>query len=101
MRWWRLPCGYAVRPLGVQRASYMRVAEMKRKRALELQQAWGDQPCPHPAFAKEYDLGARTGNFVCTQCGAILSFREKAEIAASRRLLDSSTDESSHPEAAE
>lgn len=58
---------------------------MKRKRALELQAAWGDQPCPHPAFAKEYDQGARTGNFVCTQCGAILDFREKGRLMAERR----------------
>ena len=53
--------------------------DMKRKRALELQRSWGDRPCPHPALAKEYDLGQRTGNFVCTQCGAILSHREKLE----------------------
>jgi hypothetical protein len=59
-------------------------AEMKRKKALELQQEWGDKPCPHPAFAKEYDLGERTGNFVCTQCGAIVSQREKLEIQAAR-----------------
>jgi hypothetical protein len=57
---------------------------MKRKRALELQQAWGDRPCPHPGFAKEYDLGQRTGKFVCTQCGAIVSLRDKVEIVASR-----------------
>jgi hypothetical protein len=58
---------------------------MKKKRALELQQEWGDKPCPHPAFAKEYDQGARTGNFICTQCGAILGFWEKGQIMASRR----------------
>lgn len=58
---------------------------MKRKKALQLQQEWGDRPCEHPAFAKEYDLGERTGKFVCTQCGAIMSVREKAEITASRR----------------
>ena len=57
---------------------------MKRKRALELQQAWGGKPCDHPAFAKEYDLGERTGNFVCTQCGAILSPREKIELLRQR-----------------
>lgn len=61
---------------------------MKRKRALELQQEWGDRPCPHPAFAKEYDLGVRTGRFVCTQCGRIHTIREKAEIVASRRPVD-------------
>lgn len=58
---------------------------MKRKKALQLQQEWGDRPCEHPAFAKEYDLGERTGKFVCTQCGAIMSGREKAEIVASRQ----------------
>ena len=58
---------------------------MKRKKALALQEEWGDKPCEHPAFAKEYDLGERTGNFVCTQCGAIVTFREKAEIVAARR----------------
>jgi len=66
---------------------------MQRKKAAELQQAWGGKSCGHPAFAKEYDLGERTGNYVCTQCGAILSFREKTELAASRRQSDgSSTD---------
>lgn len=58
---------------------------MKRKRALELRQTWGDRPCEHPAFAKEYDLGVRTGNFICTQCGAILGPVEKTRITASRR----------------
>jgi hypothetical protein len=58
---------------------------MKRKKALELQQAWGGKPCDHPAFAKEYDQGVRTGNFVCTRCGAILGFRERAAILAARR----------------
>lgn len=63
-------------------------AEMKRKRALQLQEEWGDKPCPHPAFAKEYDQGVRTGNFICTQCGAILGFREKGELMASRRAAE-------------
>jgi hypothetical protein len=58
---------------------------MQRKKATALQAAWGDKTCAHPAFSKEYDLGKRTGNYVCTQCGAILSFREKAELTASRQ----------------
>ena len=58
---------------------------MQKKKALQLKQAWGDKPCPHPAFAKEYDLGKRTGGYICTQCGASISFREKAEITASRK----------------
>lgn len=57
---------------------------MQKKRAVALQQEWGGKPCDHPAFAKEYDLGARTGNYVCTQCGKIFTFREKAEIVGVR-----------------
>jgi len=57
---------------------------MQRKKALELRQAWGDKPCPHPAFSREYDLGERTGNYCCSQCGAALTFREKTELAAAR-----------------
>jgi hypothetical protein len=57
---------------------------VQKKRANELQLAWGDAPCLHPAFAKEYDLGERTGNYICTQCGAVLSFRERAEVIAAR-----------------
>ena len=34
---------------------------MKRKRAEALRQEWGDKPCDHPEFAREYDLGERTG----------------------------------------
>lgn len=57
---------------------------MQRKKAIALQQAWGEQPCDHPAFSREYDMGERTGNHCCTQCGATLSFREKAELMAAR-----------------
>jgi hypothetical protein len=59
--------------------------KMQKKRAIALQEAWGNQPCKHPAFAKEYDLGERTGSHVCTQCGKIFTFREKADLVASRR----------------
>jgi hypothetical protein len=55
---------------------------MQRKKATALKQEWGDKPCTHPAFAKEYDLGERTGNYVCTTCGATFTFREKAELVA-------------------
>ncbi len=57
---------------------------MQRKRAIVLQQEWGDKPCEHPAFAKEYDLGERTGNFICTQCGKSFTFREKVELRAAK-----------------
>jgi predicted adenine nucleotide alpha hydrolase (AANH) superfamily ATPase len=57
---------------------------MQKKRATVLQMEWGNKPCEHVSLAKEYDLGKRTGNYVCTQCGAMLTFREKAERAAER-----------------
>jgi len=53
---------------------------MQKKRAAAIKQEWGDRPCEHPALAKEYDLGKRTGNYVCTQCGTTFTFREKAEM---------------------
>jgi hypothetical protein len=58
---------------------------MQKKKATALQQEWGSKPCEHAALAKEYDLGERTGNYVCTQCGKTFTFREKAELAAARR----------------
>lgn len=58
---------------------------MKRKQALALREAWGGGPCDHPELAREYDKGVRTGHYVCTRCGHMLTFREKAEIDASRR----------------
>ncbi len=57
---------------------------MQLKRATQLAEAWGDAPCDHPAFAKLYDMGVQTGKYVCTQCGAVFSWREKAELLASR-----------------
>jgi len=57
---------------------------MKRKRALELQAAWGDQPCEHPTLAREYEEAARTGNYVCTACGKIFTFAERAQLLAGR-----------------
>ena len=57
---------------------------LQRKKAIELQKQWGNKPCEHPAFSREYHLGERTGNYCCTQCGASLTFREKAELTASR-----------------
>ncbi len=58
---------------------------MKKKRAEQLQEEWGGKPCDHPALAKEYDMGAQTGRYVCTQCGAGFNHREKAELAAGRQ----------------
>lgn len=58
---------------------------MKQRRAQELREAWGDAACDHPRLAKLYDLGAHTGSYACVRCGRVFSFREKAELTASRR----------------
>jgi hypothetical protein len=60
-------------------------ADVKQQRATELRDAWGDAACDHPQLAKLYDKGVPTGSFACTQCGRAFSFREKAELAATRR----------------
>ena len=57
---------------------------VQRKRATALQLEWGDKPCDHPALAKEYEAGTRTGNYACTQCGKVITFRERAELLAAR-----------------
>jgi hypothetical protein len=58
---------------------------LQRNKAIEVRKAWGSKPCPHPAFSREYDSGERTGNYICTQCGASVTFREKAEITNARK----------------
>ena len=45
---------------------------MESKEALELQKKWGGKPCDHPHLEKETRMfGPWSGNWVCTQCGAI------------------------------
>ena len=58
---------------------------MQKKRATALRKEWGDAPCLHPTLTREYDLGERTGNYRCTQCGAALTFRERADLLATRK----------------
>ena len=46
---------------------------MQSSKAAQLRRAWeakGNPPCAHPGVEKEYDLGADTGDEVCTTCGA-------------------------------
>lgn len=58
---------------------------MQSKKAETLRAEWAGKPCDHPALAKEYAEGKKTGDYVCTQCGARVSFRERTELLASRR----------------
>ena len=53
---------------------------MKQKQAQKLRESWGSAACEHPALAREYDAeGERTGDYICTQCGRTLTFKERAE----------------------
>ena len=47
--------------------------------AKRLRREWGDKPCGHPYAQKEYDRGAQTGDWICTQCGAVFDSREEWE----------------------
>lgn len=42
---------------------------MQAERAARLRASWGDRPCNHPSFDKEYMLSAQTGDYICEQCG--------------------------------
>ena len=45
---------------------------MQLAQAAALRRNWeakGNPPCEHPEVDKEYDLGADTGDEVCTTCG--------------------------------
>lgn len=69
-----------------RRAAARQIQDMKEKQAQALRDAWGDRPCPHPSYSREYDsAGARTGDYFCAQCGAKVSFRERAEALAKQR----------------
>jgi hypothetical protein len=45
---------------------------MQMEEAARLQKLWeakGNPPCDHPNTGKEFYLGSRTGDRVCTTCG--------------------------------
>ena len=42
---------------------------MQMEKAKHLRREWGDKPCDHPTFDKEYYLSMQTGDYVCEQCG--------------------------------
>jgi len=41
---------------------------MNPDQAQLLRDRWGNKPCDHPGFVREYDKGMQ-GDFICTQCG--------------------------------
>ena len=46
-----------------------RYYKMQSKDAQKLRKARGNKPCSHPHLEKEYYLGSKTGDLVCTTCG--------------------------------
>lgn len=57
---------------------------MQLNEAQELRQRWGDKPCDHPNFDREYVMGSSTGDYVCTQCGQSFTREERDEIERGR-----------------
>jgi hypothetical protein len=47
---------------------------MQMGEAARLQQQWGNDPCDHPSWEKEYHLGSDTGDKVCSRCGHVVDF---------------------------
>lgn len=58
---------------------------MQMKEAESLRRSWGDKPCDHPDFSKEYYGGMTADDYVCTQCGRELSKGQVEEIRARQR----------------
>jgi hypothetical protein len=52
--------------------------------AEQLREKWGDKPCDHPKFAREYYLGANTGDYVCTTCGRCFARQKMEELRLAR-----------------
>ena len=57
---------------------------MDYEKAMKLKEKWGNKPCPHPSFQKEYYLTSQTGDYVCVQCGETFTVEQKEEIEQSR-----------------
>jgi hypothetical protein len=57
---------------------------MQMHKAWQLRQKWGNKPCDHPSWAREYYLGTNTGDKVCTQCGRDVDFDSNGRPIPSR-----------------
>lgn len=58
---------------------------IQMKDAEEMRKAWGNKPCDHPSFSKEYFNGMNTGDYICNQCGESFSPESKKMIEENRR----------------
>lgn len=57
---------------------------MQNKKAEQLRKEWGDTPCDHPSFDKEYFNGSDSGDYICTQCGQVFARFQKEKIESDR-----------------
>ena len=61
--------------------------------AEKLRQEWGNKPCDHPHFEREYYHGdyitnhedKKTNDWICTQCGRDFTDEEKKAIEEERK----------------
>lgn len=58
---------------------------MEYNDAQKVRDAWGNKPCNHPHFEKEYYVGACLINWVCTQCGKQFTIAQKLELDSKRK----------------
>jgi hydrogenase maturation factor HypF (carbamoyltransferase family) len=54
--------------------------------AQKIKESWGNKPCDHPVFEKEYYVGAFLINWVCTQCGKEFTIAQKLELDSERKI---------------
>ena len=59
---------------------------MQLHKAQSLREQWGDKPCEHPNFEKEYYLGAQTMDYICTTCGQSFDRNEVQKITNQREI---------------
>jgi hypothetical protein len=59
---------------------------MEYNDAQKLKESWGNKPCDHPGFEKEYYVGAFLINWVCTQCGKEFTIAQKLELESERKI---------------
>jgi hypothetical protein len=53
--------------------------------AQKIKDSWGNKPCDHPRFEKEYYAGAFLINWVCTHCGKEFTIAQKLELDSERK----------------
>ncbi|MEK7723846.1 MAG: hypothetical protein AAB336_05825 [Acidobacteriota bacterium] len=59
---------------------------MQSDQANKLREKWGNKPCSHPNFEKEYCLGGDTGDYACTTCGESITRDKYQELRAERSI---------------